>query len=328
MREPLLPIAIDHAFQTGELSKEKASALLTSLIESSNDAQIRSQSIEILDKLGLIDSEIFKVLENSLVSDENAIVRASALKQIILNFTNKSLALLEWVVDHDRSPIVLKVLYENVENSRDHRFKILKQKLANWNMQFSEMLCIVPKEVKFFLDLEALFAQNKRNYTIDPNSYKYFQQLSDTKDSEPWLLIRNKHVEILNFNYYNWNFVKQNQDIIDSFLKLGFLDVYLDSINKYKVDGNLIQEIPESIGRFTYLKILILKGNKIIKIPESIGELTSLKELNLSHNKIQTIPLSIRSLENLEKLNLKHNNILKIPDTLNSFLNSLKYFKY
>lgn len=328
MREPLSPIAINNAFQTGELSKEKALELLTSLIESSNDAQIRSQSIETLDKVGVIDNEIFKVHENSLVSDENAIVRASAVKGIILNFTDKGLTLLAWVVDHDRSPLVLKIIFDNIENSEDHRFKILKQNLANWNKKFSEKLGIVPKESKFFLDLEALFAQKKRNYEIDPISYKHFQQLSDTKGGEPWLLIRNKHVECLNYNYYNWKFIKENQDIIDSFSKLRNLNDYLNSINKYRYNDNFIQEIPDSIGRLTYLRRLNLKGNKIKKIPESIGKLTSLKELNLSHNKIQQIPFSIGSLKNLEKLNLKHNEILKIPEILNSFLNSLKYFKY
>jgi len=328
MREPLSPIAINNAFQTGELSKEKALELLTSLIESSNDAQIRSQSIETLNKVGVIDNEIFKVLENSLVSDENAIVRASAVKGVIHNFIDNGLALLEWVVEHDRSPLVLKTIFDNIENSEDQRFKLLKQNLANWNKMFSEKLGIVPEESKFFLDLEALFAQNKKNYKIDPNSYKHFHRLSDTKGGEPWLLIRNKHVEILNFNYYNWKFIKENQDIIDSFSKLRYLDVYLNSINKYSYDDNYFQEIPESIGRLTYLRKLILKGNKIQRIPESIGKLTSLKELNLSHNKIQEIPLSIRSLKNLEKLNLKHNKNLKIPDILSSFLNSLKYFKY
>lgn len=328
MRKNLSPIAINKALQTGELSKEKALELLTSLIERSNDAQIRSRSIEILNNVGVIDNENFKILENSLVSDENAIVRASAVKGIILNFTDKGLGLLEWVVNNDRSPLVLKVIFDKIENSEVERFKKVKQNLTNWNKRFSKTLGIGLKEAKFFLDLEALFAQNKKNYKIDPDSYKHFQELNDSKDSEPWLLIKNNHVETLNFNYYNWKFIKENQDIIDSFSKLRNLDVYLNSINKYCYDDEYLQKIPESIGRLTYLRILILKRNSIQKIPESISKLKSLKKLDLSHNTIQEIPLSIRFLRNLEKLNLRHNNILKIPDTLNPFLNSLKYFKY
>ena len=328
MRKPLSPIAINNALQTGELSKEKALELLKSLIESSNDAQIRSQSIEILNNIGVIDNENFKILENSLVSDENAIVRASAVKGIILNFTDKGLGLLEWVVNNDRSPLVLKVLFDKIENSEVESFKKMEQNLTNWNKDFSERLNIVPKEAKFFLDLEALFAQNKTNYKIDPDSYKNFQQLSDSKDSDPWLLIKNKHVEILNFNYYNWKFIKENQEIINSFSKLRYLDVYLNSISKYSYDNIYLQKIPESLARLTYLRILILKRNNIQKIPESISKLKSLNKLDLSHNNIQEIPLSIGFLRNLERLNLNHNNILKIPDTLNPFLNSLKYFKY
>ncbi|MFX0043259.1 MAG: HEAT repeat domain-containing protein [Candidatus Hodarchaeota archaeon] len=305
MREPLSPIAINNALQTGEVSKEKALELLISLIERSEDAQIRSQSIEILEKLGVKDNRIFKVLENALVSDENAIVRTSAVKSIIRNFIENGLALLEWVIEHDKSPLVLQIIIDKFENTEDQRFKRLKQILDNWYSSFSEKLGIVPDESKFFLDVEALFAQNKKNYKIDPYSYKHFHRLTDTKGGEPWLLIKNKHVEILNFNYYNWKYIKENQDIIDTFSKLISLDVYLDSINRYRVDEHLVKEIPESIGRLTYLRRLILKGNEI-----------------------QQIPLSIKSLKNLEQLDLSHNNILQIPPELKSFLNSLKYFKY
>ena len=86
MRESLSPEVINKALQIGELSKEKALDLLISLIESSGEAQIRSQSIETLEKVGMMGNRTFKVLENALVSDENALVRASAVKRIILNF--------------------------------------------------------------------------------------------------------------------------------------------------------------------------------------------------------------------------------------------------
>ena len=115
MREPLLPEVINKALQSGELSKEKALELLISLIESSEVAQIRSQSIETLDKVGIKINRIFKVLENALVSDENAIVRASAVRSIILNFIDNGLALLEWVIEHDKSPLVLQIVIDKIE---------------------------------------------------------------------------------------------------------------------------------------------------------------------------------------------------------------------
>ena len=148
------------------------------------------------------------------------------------------------------------------------------------------------------------------------------------KNGEPWLVIKNKHVEILDFNYFNWKWVKENLDIVSSLYKFKYLDVYFNSINEYNLDTNNLIKIPETIGKLKYLKKLILKRNHLNYLPESIGKLTSLKELDLSYNKFYEIPQIISTIKSLEKLNLKGNKIQKIPETMKSFLNSLMKFKY
>ncbi len=328
MREPLSPKIINKSFHVGELSKKKALELLLSLIESSDDAKIRSESIETLDKIGCTGNKIFKILENCLVSDENAIVRTSAVKGVIHNFIDNGLSLLEWVVEHDKSPLVLKIIFDYFKNSNNQEFKSIKHKLKHWSIKFSKNLGIIPEELRFFLDIEALIAKGKKNYEINPDSFKFFQNLSDVKGGEPWLVIRNKHVKILNFNYYNWKWVKENPDIVNSLYKLKYLDIYFNSINKYNFGYNQIQEIPESIGVLTHLKKLILRRSKLKNIPESLGRLNYLEVLDLSYNKFEEIPQIIGSLNSLKTLNFIHNKVLKVPNSLKSFLDSLKVFRY
>lgn len=174
------------------------------------------------------------------------------------------------------------------------------------------------------MDLEALFAKGKRNYEIDPLSYKYFETLSDIKNGEPWLVITDKHVEILNFNYFKWNFVKNNTDIINSLYKLQDLDVYLYSLKKYSSNDIIISSIPESIGSLIYLKKLILRRNGLNKLPFSLRKLSQLKEIDLSYNKLKEIPHFITSLKVLEMINIRHNNVQNIPESLSHHIKVIR----
>ncbi len=327
MREPLSPEIIYNQFLAGDVKKEKAISLLILLIELSDNAIIRSQSIKLLEQVGITNNSGFKVLENCLISDENAIVRVSALNLILNHFLDKGLTLLGWVIEHEKSPLILKNIFDCFDNYSSQKFKQIKEKIRNWDKEFSSLIGIVPQEARFFLDVEALFARDKGNYEIEPVSYKYFEKLSDVKGGEPWLLIKHEHVEILNFNYFNWKYIKENQEIVKSLLKLNDLTIYFKTINKYTFNKKN-PEIPASIGKLTNLRKLILKRNDIQIIPTSIRRLVLLKELNLSCNNLSEIPEMLGVLNSLEILNLKHNKIQNIPKSLRTFLNSLNKFHF
>ncbi len=301
--------------------------LLTSLIEVSDITKFRAKSVDLLEKIGIINNRGFKVLENCLISDENAIVRASSVNLILNNYLDEGLTLLEWVIEHERSPLVLKLIFDHVDNYSNQKFKQIKKKISNWNEKFSSLIGFVPEESRFFLDLEALFAKDKENYEIEPTSYTHFKGLSDSKGGEPWLLIKNEHVHVLNYNYFNWKFIKENREIIRSLLKLNDLKIYFKTINKYNNDRNN-QELPASISRLTHLRKLVLKRNYFRIIPSSIRRLSLLKELDLSHNALSKIPQVLGSLNSLEILNLKHNKVQNIPESLKQFLNLLKEFQF
>ena len=328
MKDSLTPEKIQKDFSSGDLGKENAAELLISLIEGNEDSEIRVESIKVLEKINFQNENIFKILENYLISDENAVIRASVANYIIENFPEDGLSAFKWVIQHENSPLVMKIFFDAIEKLGNPQLKLIKKDLINWIDKYATKIRIVPQEAIFFLDLEACFAKGKRKYEIDPNCYKHFEKLSDIKNGEPWLVIKNKHVEIFNLNYFNWKWVKENSDIVNSLYKFKYLDVYFNSLNKYNINDKHFFEIPESIGKLTYLKKLILAQNRLQKIPESIGSLNSLKELDLSYNNFYEIPQIIGALNSLEKLNLKGNQIQKIPDSLKLFVNSLENFKY
>ncbi|MFX1567490.1 MAG: HEAT repeat domain-containing protein [Promethearchaeota archaeon] len=324
MKKSLTPEKIQKDYSTGNLGKENAADLLISLIDSSDNTEIRVRSIKVLEKLQFQNEKTFKMFENLLISDENASVRASVIEYLIQNFLEESLPALRWVIQHEKSPLVIKLLYDFIERSFSPQLKIIKKDLTLWVEDFSSKIGIIPQESIFFLDLEALFAKGKRSYEIDPSIYKYFEKLTDIKHGEPWLVIKKKHVEILNFNYFNWKFIKNNTDILTSLSKLQDLDVYLCSLRKYSHNQILLSTIPESIGSLIFLKKLFLRRNGLKKLPVSMKNLSMLKELDISYNKFEEIPKVINSFNKLEILNIKHNFIQNVPDSLSYYIKVIR----
>ena len=98
---------------------------------------------------------------------------------------------------------------------------------------------------------------------------------------------------------------------------------FLPSVVELNLYNDDIKVLPESIGTFNSLEVLILPNNKITKLPESFRKLTSLKQVDLSWNDVTFVPEWISSLSSLEELNLRGNQLESLPDTISS-LPSLK----
>ena len=349
MSEPPKPYKIIEKVKKGTLNKSDATELLISLIEGAHDSKMRAESIIALDHIAFKTENIFKILENHLISDKNPLVRNAAVVAIINHFLKEGLNSLKWVITHDDSPLVMKTLFEFLTKFKEQPLEYLNKKLTKWMEKFAAEVGVVMEEAKFFLDLEALFADGNESYEIDTSMYKYFKILTDFKSGKPWLVLKDEHVETLNFNYFNWKFLKENKENIESIMKLSSPDLFLRSFQKLNLMYNDSIKIPESIGSLKSLKVLNLSRNKIISIPNSIGSITSIESLNLSHNIIEEISDSICTLSSLKKLDLSHNKIKKIPnsisnleclrelklhknniksfsDSLNPFFNSLKIF--
>ncbi len=349
MSNPLEPDKIIEKAIKGTITKSDAADILISLIEESDNSKIRADSIIGLDKIAFKSEIVFKFIENHLISDKNPYVRNAAAQVITHHYVKDGLNSLKYAITHDPSPLVMKTIFEFIRNFSEHPLEFLNEELNRWIEQFALNIGVAQEEAKFFLDLEALFANGNEHYELDTSIYKYFKGITDYKSGEPWLAFKNNHVEILNFNYFNWKFLKENQDNIEPFMKLNSPDLFLSSIKKLNPNSNNSLKIPHSIGLLKHLKILNLNRNNITSIPESIGSLPSiekldlshnhiceisdsicnlisLKILNLSHNNITSIPSCIQNLEGLSELRIHKNKLKSVPDYLDQFLNSLEIF--
>ena len=65
----ITPSKIYEDFKNNILDKLSAVNILISLIENSKNNIIRTESIEIIEKIGYKDEKIFNILENLLISD-------------------------------------------------------------------------------------------------------------------------------------------------------------------------------------------------------------------------------------------------------------------
>lgn len=327
MKNILSPDKIYSNVENGKLSKAVAAELLISLIEGSDNPTTRAESINISEKLKIHDQKIFKILQNSLLSDESPLVRKSAAKFIGQTFLKKGLNALIWAVQHDKSPRVLAAISDLNSRLNKARFKSLSKEINMYLAEIALSVGIVHNEAKFILDLEALFAQNETDYELELKTYQFYKKLKDNNLGESWLTIRNKRIESLSFNYYNWKYLKEIPSMFDSISELHDPLVYLNYLGKIGLKSNEILKIPDSLALLTNLKKLNLSRNNIKIFPKSIFSLSHLKYLDISHNKISDIPEEIKNLNSLEILRINHNQIRKIPNFLRVFLLTLQDFK-
>ena len=82
--------------------------------------------------------------------------------------------------------------------------------------------------------------------------------------------------------------------------------------------STFIIKIPDSIGKFKELKMLLL-DNCVDSVPKSVCSLHKLRFLSLMNNdKLKEIPECIENLENLFFLNLRGSNNINLPETITS----------
>lgn len=81
-----------------------------------------------------------------------------------------------------------------------------------------------------------------------------------------------------------------------------YILTYLYIVNSLQIlsmGGNLVSEVPESMGSLHQLQGLILCDNLIENLPTSIARLKNLKSLLLHRNRLKHLPRDIISLKNL-----------------------------
>jgi len=159
-----------------KLTKDAAADLLISLIEASEAFNIRAKSIEVVRLLKIQNNRTFLMLENCLVSDENALVRCASILTLVNNFPKKSMLTLRWAIEHDNSVILLKTLLDLIERKNDPNLRFLKLRLINRLKEIYN----VKTEVELFLNLEVVYSEfvGNPNLLVKKSWYKVMKMIN------------------------------------------------------------------------------------------------------------------------------------------------------
>ncbi|MFX0043145.1 MAG: leucine-rich repeat domain-containing protein [Candidatus Hodarchaeota archaeon] len=297
----LNPEKICEEFENHNLDKQTAFDLLISLIENSENENIRVKSIENLEKIGIFNAHSFTILENILISDSNENVRNAAATIIQKRFTNeKALDPLKWAIKHESNYECLitiiktlvkinnkeakAILFEQLKGIR--KTKYLNRDKNVQNKRFRKTLKILFKERKYEDLIQRELGEILINYLTICHLIEQFPNVYYELDPKTALI--------------------KELDLSD----------YME----YEVKGtpwgwkNNIKNITDITGLFNLknLEKIDLSNNQITNIKELI-QLANLRYLNLTNNKISDLVNInyLKTLPNLEYLDLRGNKIAK-----------------
>lgn len=89
---------------------------------------------------------------------------------------------------------------------------------------------------------------------------------------------------------------------INIFLFITFIFISRISLHVLSIGGNLLTDVPESVGLLGQLQALVLCDNLIENLPTSIARLNNLKSLLLHKNRLKHLPKDIVALKNLTEV--------------------------
>lgn len=313
----LNPAGIFKSFQEGKLDKEALTKTLIHIIENESDELLREDSLK-----------IFKVLEETIITDWSAAMKIRAAKWLLRDFPKRCVSPIKSLDRSDNFPILVFDLIWKSENPLFDEYKEELYSRIERNIQEHVNNGIVYEDAFVLVLMEKLYGSKleKITYNEGPLFRDMWYHYKVSRDGH-----------IIGFYFaphsdpYEFYFVPESigqLKYLEEFEMIGSsLEMIPESIGELKslkrlsLGVNSIRAIPESIGKLISLEKLDLIHNNIRMIPESIGNLKSLKVLDLVENKIKVIPESLGDLQTLERLNLGWNNIKRLPSSLSKLKN-------
>ncbi|MBD3212912.1 MAG: hypothetical protein GF311_09920 [Candidatus Lokiarchaeota archaeon] len=310
----------------GGITKFRASELIISLFEEATSHKARIEYLKIFRKYLQNDQKSFKLLENVLISDQSPQLRSEAAEILVQEFPERSVKSLKWVINREKSPLVLQKLVSLISKCLSSSNADLEKYLDRRLDTFAKQLNLNRKEAKFILAIEKVFADAKIISEIDENTYKFYKWLQKLGVNDSWLLVQHNQIIQLKLNFYKWKFIRKYPGQLSSLKKYRDLDLLLSLLVQMGLESFNNTYLPSSIENLANLKKLDLSQNYFKTLPKSLGRLKKLEYLDLSYNNLDSIPNFVSNLENLQHLDLRFNNIETIPDILKDMtsLNSIR----
>lgn len=261
MKNALKPNAIYRKLLRNEIKMIEGIEILLSIIEKSDNNSTRLESLNILFKLKIKDQNVFKTIENCIISDESEEIRIISAKIILENYLILGRKCLEWALLNDNSSKLLKVLGKILNDQKLNQYEALYatylQRLKNIAKRFD----IVSEEVPFLLDLEF----NIANY----NSFNWSSKSKLFYDDN--VMFRNQDQHILELSI-------SLRDQIPASIRL------LENLKILDLSCNNLTTLPNSISDLTKLKSIDLSWNDFEVFPTVLNKLKSVKKVNFHNN--------------------------------------------
>ena len=261
MSEQLNPDKIYRDLLDKKISYKDALKLYEEILNKSDVEEFRAKTIKYLGSIESEREKIYKLLENSLISDDSAIIRCASAQILTEKFIDYDISPLLWAIDNETSVYFFKHILMTLESKKFDNTDIIKQriliKLSNhYNLDYNNS--------RFILDIDYL---DYLRFKAEFDDFLTEFNLSDTEIQE---------------------LIKENS-------QLGFKG--LSRIKKVEerqinaLDLRNLEEIPNSICKLEKLKSLEISKSKLKKLPEDCKNLEALSNLVLTNNEIDYLPI-------------------------------------
>ncbi|TFF97936.1 MAG: leucine-rich repeat domain-containing protein [Promethearchaeota archaeon] len=311
------PIEIYKKYKREDLNEDATLKVLISLLEHSHDSETRKQSLRMIKRIKTTNLDLYKTLENILISDENEELRASCAELIVNSFLEKGKRALKWAIQIETSPdFFARLIY--ILRQKDSEFL---RKLITNQLEMILKQDIQDSPINYYIfKLKSLFADKKvSNYSVERLielflNFKVIKYLINTNqisfyEIQNGLIIKLSLYPKEKAKLSDIKGLKELKRLkglgISGKIKLDVLHLFKD-LRTLIIDDNPLFRL-EQIKYFNKLEILIVNGCKIEEI-YNLNKLKQLKRLNLGYNNITEIK-GLKHLKHLKILKLNNNQI-------------------
>jgi Leucine-rich repeat (LRR) protein len=288
------------------IDKSTAVKLLISIIENYDNNEIRKKSITVLGKLEISHENLFYTFENLLLSDSSEIIREAAAIYLSEHHLQKSIAVLKWAIQHEKSYQVLLIIIKA---------------LVKINLKESNKILV--EQVKKIRKIQYINPEKKYE------NKKYKELLKPLVKKNKIIRFSPKQLGDILINFFTLKYLIE--ELPNVYFELNSATLLVEKLDisdylEFEVKGtpwgwkNNIESISKIKGlkNLSNLQELNLANNRIRDLREFV-EIKSLKKLDLSNNKVSD-PQNIEYLKQipqLEFVDLRGNELANIIKSTN-----------